>query len=227
MSDDYDDPDEPGGLWDPDAIAAPRTPSRPALRILPAPDIAEHDASTIAPDAPAEETLVRLEQFRPTAEGEPGFHERYRRVSARHGLQVVAAVVAAALVATAMLGASALKLTNQRDPVTKPPAATFLGPDAEQAALTRSVKPGGTSRHQSRAPRRHAATRPSASASHGRPTPTRAAAAGRPSLANTVSGRLLARAPAPRAPTSTSVRSAAASSVAAASATNSEFGFER
>jgi hypothetical protein len=222
MSDDYDDPDEPGGLWDPDAIAAPRTPSRPALRILPAPDIAEHDASTIAPDAPAEETLVRLEQFRPTAEGEPALHERHRRVSARHVLQV-----AAALVATAMLGAGALKLTDQRDHVTKPPAATFLGRDAEQAALTRSVKPVRTSRHQSRGPRRHAATRSSSSAAHGRQTPTRAAASGRRSRANTTSGRLLATAPAPRAPTSTSVRSAAGSSVAAASATNSEFGFER
>ena len=222
MSDDYDDPDEPGGLWDPDAISAPAGPRRPELRVVPPPDIAEHDASTIAPDAPAEETLVRLEQFRPIAEGDPACHERHRRISARHGVQI-----AAALAATALLGAGALRLTAERDHATKPPAATFLGPDAEQAALTRSVKPVGTARHQSSAPRRHATPRSSASASHRRKTPTRARASGHTSRASTVSGRQLAAAPAPSAPTPTSVRSAAASSVASASATNSEFAFER
>lgn len=222
MSDDYDDPDEPGGLWDPDAISAPAGPRRPELRVVPAPDITERPVSALARGASADDSLVLLEQFRPTTEGDRDFHERRRRVWTRRGLQV-----AAALVATAMLGAGALRLTAERDHVTKPPAATFLGPDAEQAALTRSVKPVGTGHHQSPAPRRHATPRSSASASHRRKTPTRARASGHTSRASTVSGRLLATAPALSAPTPTPVRSAVASSVASASATNSEFGFER
>jgi hypothetical protein len=224
MSDDYDD-DEPGGLWDPDAIPVPATPVRPSLRVLPAPDVAERYASTVAPDASAEETLVRLDQFRPTADADADSRERHRHLSARHGLHV-----AAALVASAALGTGALKLSAGRDHTTTPPAATFLGPDAEQAALTRSVKPAGTGRHQSSAARRHsphATAHSSAPASHGRQTPTRGTASGRPSRPSTVSGRLLAAAPSPRAPTSTAVRSAAASSVAPASASNAEFAFER
>ena len=110
MSDDYDD-DEPGGLWDPDAIPVPATPVRPSLRVLPTPDVAERYASTVALDASAEETLVRLDQFRPTADGDADSRERHRRLSARHGLHV-----AAALIATAALGTGALKLSAESRP---------------------------------------------------------------------------------------------------------------
>ena len=110
MSDDYDDEDEPGGLWDPDAFTPPPAPARPALHVVPRPT-----SPSGTPQRRARrfrrDTLVRLEQFRPTAEGDADSHERHRRISARHGLQV-----AAALVATALSGTGALRLTAESRP---------------------------------------------------------------------------------------------------------------
>jgi hypothetical protein len=58
MSDDYDDEDEPGGLWDPDAFADPPEPGQPALRLITTQGTADHedrpaDSNRTAEDADA------------------------------------------------------------------------------------------------------------------------------------------------------------------------------
>jgi hypothetical protein len=208
MNDDYDDPDEPGGLWDPAAVTAPPARPRPVLHAVPPPD-------TIEPAAPAGESLVRLDQFRPVAAGE----EALRAPLPRRWLYGAAAVAA-----TAVLAAGTLVLTTGQNHGAPPAVATFSGPDAEQTALGRIVAPRPAKRDDApRAKHRNAKVvrrswRPSRSG-------------------HTVQTRQLATTQAPtRQPTTattqttsrtTSGAHAASSTVVPASSNDPEFGFER
>jgi hypothetical protein len=216
MNDDYDDPDEPGGLWDPDAISAPPPRPRTVLRAVPQPDAVEPEASTFEPAAPADETLVRLDQFRPVAADD----ETLRAPLSRRWLYGAAAVAA-----TAVLGAGTLVLTSRQNNGATPAVATFSGPDAEQAAVGRIVAPRPAKRGDSGAAkdRRAKVARRSS----------------RPSrVGHTVQQRRLPATPAPTnqlastttqstSRTTPGAHAAASSTVAPASSNDPEFGFER
>jgi hypothetical protein len=225
MSDDYDDPDEPGGLWDPDAIAAPPPPRRPALHAVPPPDLIEDEASSVDRIESWQESLVRLDQFRRVPDDEADFDERARRRWRRGRPLVAAAVIAGAILATGLPG-----LTSEGRRAPKPAAARFFGGDAEQAALTRTVQSAATGADHAPGDQRRAAhastrARDSARASHRRQsaqTPRRGEALA--SGAATSSKPLtVAASQSPPSPT----RSATRSSAAPASATSAEFSFER
>jgi hypothetical protein len=225
MNDDYDDPDEPGGLWDPDAVSPPPARWRPALQAVPAPDLAENAASSVEPAGSTEETLVRLDQFRPAAEDDASFDGRHRSLLARRSVLAAASVVAAAT-----LGAGALGLEAAWKHAPKPAAGASLDPDVEQAALTRTVEPVGTGEHRSRAGRQgagqtsttahHATT--SSKARHG--ASTHRSASSQVRVTETASTPAVVS---PSPPPTTPTRSASAASVAPASATSAEFSFER
>ena len=150
MSDDYDDQDEPGGLWDPDAFNPPPAPTRPALHIVATPGTphALDSPADATPDFQAddEHTLVRLEEFKP-ADDTTRRPERRPAVTRR----VVATGVAAMAVAATALGYTLLS------PVERPsrPAPTqhlgaHVGADAEQAAATRTVVSASSAAHNER-----------------------------------------------------------------------------
>jgi hypothetical protein len=135
MSDDYDDPDEPGGLWDPDAISPPQAPRRPTLHAVPLREPHDIETSSVLDAGSEEKTLVRLDQFRPASHDEDHLGERPGRLT-RHRILVVAAVV---IGIGAMLATAVPRLISEGHYPTKPAAITALGPDVEQAALTRSI----------------------------------------------------------------------------------------
>jgi hypothetical protein len=223
MSDDYDDEDEPGGLWDPDAFTPPPAPARPALHIVatpgtPSPLDSPADAT---PDFQAadEHTLVRLEQFKPgVTTRRPSSHTR-PAVTRR----VLATGVAAMAVAATALGYTLLS------PVERPsrPAPTqdlgaHVGTDAEQAAATRTVVSASSAAHNERRtkPRAERHTKsprsPVARSPNHPPTssaqraPTTTASHTTTTTASTIIGRA-ARPPRPQASAATA---------------SSEFGFE-
>jgi hypothetical protein len=68
-----DDPDEPGGLWDPDAFITPPDTPRPALHIVttPATTGGLRADSTCDLKAADDHTPVRLDQFRPADDTTP------------------------------------------------------------------------------------------------------------------------------------------------------------
>jgi hypothetical protein len=209
MNDDYDDPDEPGGLWDPDAVSAPPPRPRTVLRAVPTPDDEE-------PEQPrTDDTLVRLDQFRPVAADD----EPLRAPLSRRWLYGAAAVAA-----TAALGAATFVFTAGQNHGETPTVATFSGPDAEQTAVGRIVAPPPAQRGDS-------------GAAKGRRAKV-ARRSSRPRIGHTVQKRRLPATPAPTnqlASTTTQSTSrttprahaAASSTVAPASSNDPEFGFER
>jgi hypothetical protein len=135
MNDDYDDPDEPGGLWDPDAHRAPPDPQRATLRAVPPPDLIEDHPHNLEPGESSADTLVRLDQFRPIAH-EPAPDER-----APSRGQRMAVAVAAMVVTGAILAAGVPRFINEGKRMGTTPATTPLaGINAERAALTRALR---------------------------------------------------------------------------------------
>ena len=222
MSDDYDDPDEPGGLWDPDAPSAPPGPPRPTLRAVPAPRDIEDEAPSVQPTKSSEETLVRLDQFRLAVDASAD--ERRSPVLPRHWVQA-----AVALAAAAVLGAGALILSADRERSTHSVVGTPSRADAEQAAITRTVTSRPTSgrrespaRHR-KAPATNASRRAAASQRRHSARSTRGAAQQPPgSDAVSTTGSASRSSVQP-----SQTRSVAASAVSPASPTNSEFSIER
>jgi hypothetical protein len=141
MSDDYDDEDEPGGLWDPDAFTPPPAPARPALHIVATPaDADRRDRRLDATDVPEEaqqHTLVRLEQFRTASERPaPPRSQATRPILRRAATAGLLASVAAALVfAYGTLGSR----ERSDHPASTPRVAAALAVDSEHAAATREV----------------------------------------------------------------------------------------
>jgi hypothetical protein len=139
MNDDYDDEDEPGGLWDPDAFTPPPAPARPALHIVTTATADRVDRPVASPNVSEEaerQTLVRLEQFRTASDGPPSLSHDSRlilRAAAAAGALIIA--VGAAAFAYGTLGSpdrSAL-------PASTPRAGAVLAVDSEHTAATREV----------------------------------------------------------------------------------------
>jgi hypothetical protein len=155
MNDDYDDQDEPGGLWDPDAFTPPLAPPRPALHVVPTPDTTDRrdrrlDATNVTEEAD-QHTLVRLEQFRTASDGHvprrsPATSPIIRRTAAAGVLASVAAAIAIAY--------GALSSSERLDlPASTPRAAAILAVDSERAAATREVASADSRVRQVRRPR--------------------------------------------------------------------------
>ena len=145
MSDDYDDEDEPGGLWDPDAFAPPPAPVRPALHIVATPPPADRldrriDESTI-PEEADHHTLVRLEQFQTASDQ----HMPQRSPATSPTLHRVAAAGILAIIASAIAISYGTLRSHERSdhPRSTPRAAAVLAVDSEHAAATRQVVSAG------------------------------------------------------------------------------------
>jgi hypothetical protein len=226
MSDDYNDEDEPGGLWDPDAFTPPpaSAPPRPALHIVATPDTADGldrrlDATNVSEEAD-HHTLVRLEQFRTASDGHvprrsPASSPIIRRAAAAGVLASVVAVIAVAY--------GTLSSPERSDlPASTPGAAAVLAVDSEHAAATREVASSDSRVRHARQPRSR--TTPHAQNKRRSVTASQHRSAAPPHHTPAVSA---SRAPANSTPT-TVVRSATPTAhrqtpVASAS---SEFGFE-
>ena len=140
MSDDHDDQDEPGGLWDPDAFNPPPAPTRPALHIVATPGTphALDSPADATPDFQAtdDHTLVRLEQFKPSDTTQRPSSHRTPAVTRR----VVATAIAAIAVAATALGSTLLSpVERASQPAPTQNLGAHVGADAEQAASTRTV----------------------------------------------------------------------------------------
>jgi hypothetical protein len=149
MSDDYDDdPDEPGGLWDPDAFDAPPAPARPALQLVTS-DRIDRPVDATNEEA-GEHTLVRLEQFRTASDGHvpsrTGADRPILRRAAAAG--ILASVVAAVAVA---YGTSSPEYSDR--PASVGRVAAVLAVDSEHAAATREVAPAAARVRNSRQPK--------------------------------------------------------------------------
>jgi hypothetical protein len=147
MSDDdyYDDDSRSGGLWDPDAPSAPPPPRRRTLHAVPFPEPHEAETSSALDATSEEDTLVRLDQFRPASHDDDVGGRAGRGTWHRIVLAAATVIGIGGMLAT---GVPRL-ISGGRDPA--PPAAiTALGADVEQAALTRAVK-SGASHHRGRA----------------------------------------------------------------------------
>ena len=154
MSDDYNDEDEPGGLWDPDAFTPPPARARPALHIV----ATRATANALDPPADAtngsedidQHTLVRLEQFRTAsdrhvARRSPATSPTLRRAAAAG---VLASVVAAMAVTYGTLPSPERSDLRTSTPRT---AAAFAV-DIEHAAATRKVASADSPVRQVRRP---------------------------------------------------------------------------
>jgi hypothetical protein len=174
MSDDdhYDDDSHSGGLWDPDAYAAPPARERPTLRVIESgnrdPRPPPQGLATTTDDA-----LVRLDQFRPVDPQQPNVDGRpwYRR----------AAALGAAVLVIAAIAVTAFRFSADGGGHRPTTTASRLSIDPEQAALERKVAPQPTAtKHQ---PHAHPATphtkRPS-NQQAGTPVATRARSAPSP-----------------------------------------------
>ena len=181
MSDDYDDEDEPGGLWDPDAFTPPPAPTRPALYVVATPPAANRldrrvDASNI-PDEADQHTLVLLEQFQTASDA----HLPRRRQASRPILRLAAAAGMLASVAAAIVVAYGTPGSPERTdrPASSPRVAPVLAVDSEHAAATREVASAGPRARNARQPNSHvthqtSSNHGSGTASHNRSaTPTR------------------------------------------------------
>jgi hypothetical protein len=224
MSDDYDDPDEPGGLWDPDAFSPPPAPERPALHIVTTQGTADWlDRPADATgdfEAAEEHALVRLEQFRPASDTT---HWRPRRqtLSAVARRAAAAGILAMAVAATA-IGYTVLspaERPSQHAPTER--LGEHLGIDSERAAATRKVastssavhnerQPTSRAQRHAKSPRRPVTRSPKHSVTSVQPAPTTTASHAPPTSAATIVR--------PAAPTPRPQASAASAS--------SEFGFE-
>jgi hypothetical protein len=141
MSDDHDDQDEPGGLWDPDAFTPPLAPPRPAIHLVATRDTADGldrglDATNVSKEAD-QHTLVRLEQFRTASDGHvprrsPATSPTLRRAAAAG---ILASVVAAIAVTYGTLSSP----ERSDPPASTPRAAAVLSMDSEHSAATREV----------------------------------------------------------------------------------------
>ena len=225
MSDDYDDNDEPGGLWDPDAFTPPPpAPVRPALHIVTTPVTADRldqrAATSHGPGEADQQTLVRLEQFRNAS----GADEPPRSHATRPILRrAVAAGILASVAAAIAVAYGTLSSPQRSDrPASSPRVAAVLAVDSEQAAATRQVAAADSRVRNSRQPKSH--TRHPAESTRRPVTASRNRSAPRAQHAPTASA---SHAPATNT-TTTVVRTAAPTTrrqtpVASAA---SEFGFE-
>ena len=222
MSDDYDDEDEPGGLWDPDAFTPPPAPARPSLHIVTTPVTADHlDGRAGATKVPAEadqHTLVRLEQFRTGSHGHAPPRSHATRPIIR---RTAAAGILASAVATIAVAYGTLGSRERSDhPASTPRVAGALAVDSEHAAATREVASADSRVRNARQPKSR--TTHQTESKHRSVTASQNRSAPRAQHAPTVS--------ASHAPTTTStvVRTATPTAhrqTPVASAT-SEFGFE-
>ena len=222
MSDDHDDHDEPGGLWDPDAFTPPPPPARPALHIVAAPGTANalDLPANATPDFEAadEHTLVRLEQFRSAADTtrRPSGHKR-PAVTRR----VVATGVAAMALAATSLGYTLLsRVERPSRPAPTQHLGAHVGADAEQAAATRTVASASSAAHnerraKSRAERHTKSPRSPVARSPNHPPTSSAQRAPTTTASHTTTASTIAR-PAARPPRPQ----------ASAATASSEFGFE-
>jgi hypothetical protein len=224
MSDDYDDEDQPGGLWDPDAFTPPPAPTRPALHIVSPPATADRldrrvPASNV-PDETDHHPLVRLEQFRTASGADVPQRSQATRPMVRRAWAagILASVVAAVGIAYDTPGSP--KRSHQ--PASTPPVAAVLAVDSERAAATRQVASADSRVRNSRQPksgtkRQTESKRRSITASHNRSAPRTPRAAtvssSRAPATDTASTVVRTATPAPR--DQTPVTSA-----------TSEFGFE-
>jgi hypothetical protein len=190
MSDDYDDEDEPGGLWDPDAFTPPPAPGRPALHIVTAQETADHldrpGGATRTSDENVDHALVRLEQFRPASD------TTHWRPRSQTKPAVARRVAAAGILATAVAAtAVGYTLPSPAERPSRPAPTPGLGAHVgafSGATATRKVastssavhnerQPMSRAQRHAKSPRRpvgrspkHSATsaqrRPSATASH-------------------------------------------------------------
>jgi hypothetical protein len=223
MSDDYDDEDEPGGLWDPDAFTPPPAPARPALHLVTTSVAADRlDRRVDATDVPKEvhkPTLVRLEQFRRTSE--PDVSRRTQAVRPIRRRAATAGILASVIAMIAVAYGTLSSPQRADRPASTPRAGAVLAVDSEHAAATREVasahsrvrnarQPKPRTTHQTESKRR------SVTASQKRAAPSA-------HHAPTVSGSHAAA-----TVTSTVVRTAAPTPRHQAQATSatSEFGFE-
>ena len=152
MSDDHDDQDEPGGLWDPDTFTPPPAPARPALHIVTTPAAASalDPPADATPDfeAAGEPTLVRLEQFRPADDTMLRPTNHVRPAVAR---RVVATAIAAMAVAATAIGYTLLSPVERPSrPTPTQHLAAHVGADSEQAAATRTAVSASSAAHNDR-----------------------------------------------------------------------------
>ena len=222
MSDDHDDQDEPGGLWDPDAFTAPPAPTRPALHIVatPATRNALNLPADATPDLEAADkpTLVRLEQFRPADDTPRRPSGRTRRAVAR---RVVATAIAAMAVAATAIGYTLLSPVERPSrPTPTQHLAAQVGADSEQAAATRTVVSASTAAHNDRRaksrPERHTKSPRSRVARSPNHPPTSAQRAPTTTASHTTTTASTPARPAPHPPRPQ----------ASAATASSEFGFE-
>jgi hypothetical protein len=225
MSDDYDDEDEPGGLWDPDAFTPPPpAPARPALHIVTTPATTgrpdrQLDASNVTEKAD-QHTLVRLEQFRTASDA----HAPPRSPATRPMVRRAAAALVVASVAVAIAVAYGTPGSRERSdhPASTPRVAAVLAVDSEHAAATREVasadsrvrnarQPKSRTTHQAESKHRSVTASENRSAPRAQHPPT-ASASHAPATNTTTT---VVRTPAPTTRRQTPVASA-----------TSEFGFE-
>jgi hypothetical protein len=154
MSDHYDDEDEPGGLWDPDAFTPPPTPARPALYVVATPataDCRELRADATNPHDEDRHTLVRLEQFRTAGDAHvparsPTTSPTLRRAAAAGILATVLAAI------TVTYGTLRSPERSERS-ASSPRIAAVLAVDSEHAAATREVASADSRVRNSRQPK--------------------------------------------------------------------------
>jgi hypothetical protein len=152
MNDDYDDPDEPGGLWDPDAFTPRPAPARPALHIVTtqrtAGQLDRPADATGASEKAEDHTLVRLEQFRPASDRQWPGASLTKRVVVRSAAAaaILANIIAATAVASIIVGAP------QRPGGHAPSrhVGVVVSADTERAAATRQVASASSRVHNER-----------------------------------------------------------------------------
>jgi hypothetical protein len=169
MSDDdyYDDDSRSGGLWDPDALSAPPSPRRPTLHAVPLPEPDDVETSSALDAAPEEETLVRLDQFRPASHDDDVGGPAGQGGTRRRILLGAATVIGI----SGILATGVPRLMSDGRGPARPAAITALGADVEQSALTRTVKSAGrdsrgAARNRRSSPHRSTRPRDSAKTSH-------------------------------------------------------------
>ena len=141
MSDDHDDGDEPGGLWDPDAFNPPPAPARPALHVVTTQGAADGqdrpaDATCDVDAAARDDTLVRLEQFRPASET-THWRSPSQTTRAMARRAAVAGILAMAVAATAVgyTRLSAAEQPGRPAPIQR--LGARVGADSSHSAETR------------------------------------------------------------------------------------------
>ena len=154
MSDDYDDQDEPGGLWDPDAFNPTPAPTRPALHIVATPGTPNplRPPADATPDFEAadEHTLVRLEQFKPAGDTTRQHSSHTRPALTRRA--AATGIVAIAVAATAIGYTLVSHVERPGRPALTQHQGSHVAADAEQAAATRTVASASSAARDERPP---------------------------------------------------------------------------